>query len=143
MERGTVLGARAVVTLAEHDGFELPDVIRRERAATGEPHFDRVAGRHVLTVEAGGQGRGVVGHHKVAGPQEINERRSREMSDLTERVDHQQIRMCWPMKRKVCRDRRPGSATNGNRTRGARRGRCPAGLRQLRRPAQPRQSPAA
>ena len=102
--RRTVLGARAVVARAEHDGGKLPDVIRRERAATGEPHFDRAAGRHVLTVEASGQGGSVVGDHEVAGPQEIDERGPRDMSDLPTRVNHEQFRLRRAVNGMVCGD---------------------------------------
>ena len=75
--RRPVLGARAVVAGAEHDGGKLADVVRRQRAPAGEPHLDGAAARHVLAAQAGGQRRGVVGDHQVAGPQELDERGAR------------------------------------------------------------------
>ena len=52
--RRSVLGSRAVIARAEHDGGEPADVVRGERAPAGEPHFDRATARHVLAAEAGG-----------------------------------------------------------------------------------------
>src|SRR5262249_32712831 len=67
-------GGGAVVARAEHDGGKPADVVRGEGAPAGKPHFDGAAAGHVLAVEAGGQGGGIVGDHQVAGPQELDER---------------------------------------------------------------------
>src|SRR5262249_62178247 len=56
------------------------------------PTAPGAAAGHVLAVEAGGQGGGVVGDHQVAGPQELDKRGTRSVDDLPARIDHEQLR---------------------------------------------------
>ena len=81
-----------VVARAKRDCREHVHIVRSQRTSAGETDFNGLAGRLVGALEAGRQGRGVVGDDKIAGAEVIDELGARLVRDATRLVDDEKFR---------------------------------------------------
>ena len=64
--------------------------------AACQPDFDRTPARVVDAVQAGGQGRCVVGDDQIAPLEEVDEGGPRPMTEAARLSDDEQLRVGWP-----------------------------------------------
>ena len=90
----TIFRAQVKVSFAEHDRAEAFDVHGIQRGPSGQSYFDSFSSRLVHATETGRQRGGVIRDDEIIRTQKLDERRARNMNDVTLRIDDEKFCVC-------------------------------------------------
>jgi hypothetical protein len=89
----SIFRARVEVSFTEDHGTETVDVRRIQRRPARQPHLDRFSSRLMHSRQTSGQGRRIVGNHKIVRTKKIHERAPRYMNEIASFVNNEQFRV--------------------------------------------------